>query len=67
MISAEIEKGKSQYFFFQVNLLVIKDLIISRYDMIILIDKSWSVNLADWLFSQAPKSREGIFLISKCC
>ena len=40
---------------------MIKDLIISRYDIIILIDKSWSVNLADRLFSQALKSREGNF------
>ena len=38
----------------------------SRYDMIIFIYKSWCAKLADWLLSQALKSREGIFLILKC-
>ena len=42
-------------------------LINSRYDMIIFIYKSWCAKLADWLLSQALKSREGILLILKCC
>ena len=64
IISAEIKKRKSQYFFVKLVYLW-KKIFISRYDLIIFIYKSWSVN-SGWL-TCAQKSREDILFLSKCC
>ena len=64
IISAEIKKRKSQYFFVKLVYLW-KKIFISRYDLIIFIYKSWSVN-SGWL-TCAQKSREEILFLSKCC
>ena len=64
IISAEIKKWKSHYFFVKPAYLW-KKIFISRYGLIIFICQSWSVN-SGWL-TCAQKSREEILFLSKCC